>query len=103
MTKEELKQVLQDDIHDEGVATVEYTQLANEMQAWVNTLPPQPRAPGLTLRYYRAGAWQQVHCNAFPLRDQNLRQIYLLLDRLRIAEKNGVSYTGLTSTRALGA
>jgi hypothetical protein len=44
MTKEELKQVLQDDIHDEGVATVEYTQLANEMQAWVNTLPPQARA-----------------------------------------------------------
>ena len=73
-----------------------------EVDMW-EPIPDQPRAPGLTLRYYRAGAWQQVHCNAFPLRDQNLRQIYLLLDRLRIAEKNGVSYTGLTSTRDLVA
>ncbi len=73
-----------------------------EVDMW-EPIPDQPRAPGLTLRYYRAGAWQQVHCNAFPLRDQNLRQIYLLLDRLRIAEKNGVSYTGLTSTREMVA
>ena len=71
-----------------------------EIDLW-EPIPDQQRAPGVTLRYYRAGSWQQVHCDAFPTRAQNLRQVYLLLDRLRIAEKNGVSYTGLTSTREL--
>ncbi len=66
-------------------------------------IPDKERAPGVTVRYLRVGAWQQVHCNAFPTRAQNLRQVYLLLDRLRIAEKNGVSYTGLTSTKDLVA
>lgn len=64
-------------------------------------VPDKLRAPGVSLRYYRAGAWQSIYCVAFPLRAQNLRQIYLLLDRLRIAEKNGVSYTGLSSSREL--
>ena len=73
-----------------------------EVEMW-EPIPDQQRAPGLTLRYYRAGTWQQVHCDAFPTRAQNLRQVYLLLDRLRIAEKNGVSYTGLASTRDLVA
>ena len=71
-----------------------------DVEMW-EPIPDQQRAPGVTLRYYRAGSWQQVHCDAFPTRAQNLRQVYLLLDRLRIAEKNGVSYTGLTSTREL--
>lgn len=73
-----------------------------DVEMW-EPIPDRERAPGVTLRYYRAGSWQQVHCDAFPTRAQNLRQVYLLLDRLRIAEKNGVSYTGLASTRDLVA
>jgi len=73
-----------------------------DVEMW-EPIPDKERAPGVTVRYLRVGAWQQAHCNAFPMRDQNLRQIYLLLDRLRIAEKNGVSYTGLTSTKDLVA
>ena len=73
-----------------------------EIELW-EPIPDRERAPGVTVRYYRAGTWQQVHCDAFLSRGQNLRQVYLLLDRLRIAEKNGVSYTGLASTRDLVA
>ena len=73
-----------------------------EIELW-EPIPDREHAPGVTVRYYRAGTWQQVYCNAFPGRPQNLRQVYLLLDRLRIAEKNGVSYSGLASTRDLVA
>ena len=73
-----------------------------DVELW-EPIPDQKWLAGVTVRYYRAGVWQQVHCNAFPTRGQNLRQVYLLLDRLRIAEKNGVSYTGLASTRDLVA
>ena len=73
-----------------------------EVEMW-EPIPDRERAPGVTVRYHRAGTWQQVHCNAFPSRPQNLRQVYLLLDRLRIAEKNGVSYSGLASTQDLVA
>lgn len=59
------------------------------------------RLPGAIVRYMRTGIWQQVSCNVFPTRAQNIRQIFLLLDRLRIAEDNGVSYSGLSGSKDL--
>ncbi|GAH59030.1 unnamed protein product, partial [marine sediment metagenome] len=38
---------------------------------------------------------------AFPRKEINLRQCFFLLDRLRIAEQQGVSYAGLASTTEL--
>ena len=59
------------------------------------------RLPGAKVRYLRNGVWQVVVCYQFSTRAENLRQCYLLLDRLRIAEQHGVQYQGLTSTRDL--
>ncbi len=56
------------------------------------------RRPGATVRYLRNGQWQSVACFGFPNRAQNLRQCFLLLERLRIAEQNSVQYQGLTHT-----
>lgn len=56
------------------------------------------RQPGAVVRYMRAGKWQTVTCSKFSTRAINLRQIFLLLDRLRIAENHGVGYQGLAST-----
>ena len=39
MTKEEIKRALEKAIEDEGQAVKEYQHLADEMQAWVNSLP----------------------------------------------------------------
>jgi len=61
------------------------------------------RRPGATVRYLRNGQWQEITCLAFPTRSQNLRQIFLLLDRLRKAEQQGVQYSGLTFTKDLVA
>ncbi len=55
--------------------------------------------PGATVRYMRGGTWQSVLCSAFPNRAANLRQCFLLLDRLRIAEQQGVQYEGLTYSK----
>ena len=57
------------------------------------------RQPGVTVRYLRNGQWQQIACYAFPTRAKNLRQCFLLLERLRIAEQQGVQYQGLTFTK----
>jgi len=57
------------------------------------------RRPGATVRYMRNGQWQSVSCYGFPTRAQNLRQCFLLLERLRIAEQHGVQYQGLTFTK----
>ena len=58
------------------------------------------RRPGVTVRYMRNGQqWQQIACYAFPTRAKNLRQCFLLLERLRIAEQQGVQYQGLTFTK----
>ncbi len=59
------------------------------------------RRPGVTVRYLRNGQWQQIACLAFPTRAKNLRQCFLLLDRLRIAEQQGVQYQGLTFTKEM--
>jgi len=57
------------------------------------------RLPGAKVRYLRNGSWQEVSCYAFHSRSENLRQCFLLLDRLRIAEQHGVQYVGLTHTK----
>ena len=57
------------------------------------------RMPGARVRYMRDGQWQEVACYGFPNRALNLRQCFLLLERLRIAEQHGVQYQGLTFTK----
>jgi hypothetical protein len=59
------------------------------------------KQPGATVRYMRGGKWQEIACYGFPSRAQNLRQCFFLLERLRIAEQNGVQYQGLTFTKEL--
>lgn len=56
------------------------------------------RRPGATVRYMRNSQWQSISCFGFLSRAANLRQCFLLLERLRIAEQNGVQYQGLTFT-----
>ena len=48
------------------------------------------RGPGMIVNYFRANKWQHMECYAFPRKEVNLRQCFLLLDRLRIAEQQGV-------------
>ena len=57
------------------------------------------RRPGAKVRYMRNGQWQEVACYGFQRRPENLRQCFLLLERLRIAEQHGVQYQGLTFTK----
>jgi len=57
------------------------------------------RRPGARVRYMRNSQWQEVACYGFSSRALNLRQCFLLLDRLRIAEQHGVQYQGLTFTK----
>ena len=59
------------------------------------------RRPGATVRYMRNNQWQSISCFGYPNRATNLRQCFLLLERLRIAEQNGVQYQGLTFTSDL--
>jgi len=59
------------------------------------------RKPGARVRYMRNGQWQEIACYGFPNRAENLRQCFLLLERLRIAEQHGVQYQGLTFTKEL--
>ena len=59
------------------------------------------RGNGVTITYFRKGAWQTVFCNHHPDYNRNIRAIFLFLDRVRIAEKSGISYQGLSSTKDL--
>lgn len=54
---------------------------------------------GATVTYLRRSQWQTVTCVAASSYDENLRSIFLFLDRLRIAEKTGVAYQGLSSVK----
>lgn len=58
------------------------------------------RGNGVTVTYLRKGEWQTVFCNHSDYGD-NMRSIFLFLDRVRIAEKSGISYQGLSSTKDL--
>lgn len=57
------------------------------------------RLPGVSVRFMREGKWQTVSCYKGFSRAMNLRLVYLFLDRLRIAEKQGVQYQDLTFTK----
>lgn len=70
---------------------------------WEEDLGRGRKGPGAKVRYFRNSAWQEVSCFGFPNRPENLRQCFLLLDRLRIAEQHGVQYAGLTFTKELAA
>ncbi len=57
---------------------------------------------GVRVRYLRNGVWQEVSCLSFGLcKNDNLRQCLFLIDRLRIAEKHGVQYQGLTYSKEI--
>ncbi|MDD5510430.1 MAG: J domain-containing protein [Dehalococcoidales bacterium] len=58
------------------------------------------RGNGVTVSYFRKGEWQTVFCNLSDYA-RNMRSIFLFLDRVRIAEKSGISYQGLSSTKDL--
>src|ERR1035437_1424791 len=51
---------------------------------------------GVRVRYLRNGNWQEVACLNYSVKQDNLRQCLFLIDRLRIAEKHGVTYQALT-------
>ena len=55
---------------------------------------------GITVSYLRKGAWQTVFC-AHGDYSENMRSIFFFLDRVRIAEKTGIAYQGLSSTKDL--
>jgi len=59
------------------------------------------RGNGVTVQYFRRGTWQTVFCNHYPDYAKNIRSIFLFLDRVRIAEKTGIAYQGLSSTKDL--
>lgn len=61
------------------------------------------RRPGAIVRYMHGGKWQTVACYAYLTRAKNLRQVFLLIDRLRLAEQDGVQYQGLASSTDLVA
>jgi DnaJ-domain-containing protein 1 len=56
------------------------------------------RGNGVTVSYFRKGQWQSVFCNRSDY-SENMRSIFLFLDRVRIAEKVGIAYQGLSSTK----
>ncbi|MDD5700456.1 MAG: J domain-containing protein [Dehalococcoidales bacterium] len=59
------------------------------------------KGQGATVTYLRKGQWQTVSCTAASQYDENLRSIFSFLDRIRIAEKTGVAYQGLSSVKDL--
>jgi DnaJ-domain-containing protein 1 len=56
------------------------------------------RLPGATIHYLRDNKWQTVSCFSKWDRGTNLRQLYMFLDRIRISEKVGIQYQGLSYT-----
>jgi hypothetical protein len=58
------------------------------------------RGDGVTVRYLRKTGWQTVYANKYTF-TENLRNIHNFLDRIRIAEKEGVAYQALSSTKDL--
>lgn len=58
------------------------------------------RGDGVTVSYLRRGVWQRVYCDHSDFGD-NIRSIYTFVDRIRIAEKVGIAYQGLSSTKDL--
>jgi hypothetical protein len=59
------------------------------------------KGQGASVSYLRKDGWQTVSCTSAPTYDENLRSIFFFLDRIRIAEKAGVAYQGLSSAKDL--
>ena len=60
------------------------------------------RLPGVSITYLRDNKWQTVHCFSKKHdRAWTLRQVFLFLDRIRIGEKTGIQYEGLSFTTAV--
>lgn len=59
------------------------------------------KGQGATVSYLRKDGWQTVSCNHHLTYDENLRSIFFFLDRIRIAENDGVAYQGLSSAKDL--
>jgi hypothetical protein len=70
---------------------------------WESELNPNAGklAPGVQVRYLRNHKWQSISCFTYNQRAGNLRQVYMLINRLRIAEAEGVQYEGLTFSTAV--
>lgn len=72
-------------------------------QEEVLTTGVRRRLPGATIQYFRDGKWQTVACFSKYDRATNLRQLFMFLDRIRMAEKVGIQYQGLSYTTAVSA
>jgi len=66
---------------------------------WEESRAYQGRPLGAKVEFYRHNVWQTISCFRLSTRAENLRQCFLLIQRLRIAEKFGVQYAGLTSAK----
>ena len=77
---------------------IEQFSLVREQEEYVTG--GMKRGNGITVTYFRKSEWQTVFCNRSDYAD-NMRSIFHFLDRVRIAEKTGVSYQGLSSTKDL--
>jgi hypothetical protein len=62
-----------------------------------------PNRYGVRVRYLRNNVWQEVSCLNYSIKSENLRQCFFLIDRLRIAERHGVQYQGLTYSKEIVA
>lgn len=58
------------------------------------------RGNGVKVAYQRRTGWNTVYANKGDF-SENLRNIFNFLDRIRIAEKEGVAYQALSSTKDL--
>jgi len=77
---------------------IEQFSIMRELEEYVSG--GMKRGNGVTVSYFRKGEWQTVFCNLSDYA-RNMRSIFLFLDRVRIAEKSGISYQGLSSTTDL--
>jgi len=77
---------------------IEQFSIMREQEEYVSGL--MKRGKGVTVQYLRKGEMQTVFCNHSDY-STNMRSIFLFLDRVRIAEKSGISYQGLSSTKDL--
>lgn len=78
---------------------IDATEFEIERQSELLANGTRRRLEGVSVRYIRDGKWQIVSCYSANNFSLNIRQVYLFLDRIRIAEKQGVQYQGLEYTR----
>lgn len=84
--------------HMFGIWGIEQFSIMREQEEYVSG--GMKRGNGVTITYFRKGEWQTVFCNHSDY-SQNMRSIFFFLDMVRIAEKTGISYQGLSSVKGL--